>query len=226
MNGKGYTKVDNWLFDVVMPAAKPTTYKIVSIVVRCTSGWNKESDAISLSQFQKMSGIKGRSNVINAIQDAINCGFIEREPAGMGYIYRTSHGTVPKQSRNVTSTSHGTGLETSHGTGHTKEQEIQSKGDSDPLLELVNHFCDVSHCRKPSPAVMENGRYKSHWLEPLVAIYHATGDDFSSTKERITEAVGILRDGNKKYTITTPASIQNTAVNLKHGGGKLKVKAI
>lgn len=84
----GYTKVDNWLFDVVMPEADPGEYKIVSAVYRKTVGWNKVEDKISLSQFQKLTGIVGRNNVIRSIQEALDNGFISRRPAGQSYLYQ------------------------------------------------------------------------------------------------------------------------------------------
>jgi len=40
----GYTKVDNWLFDEVMPNTKGNAYKVVSVVARKTWGWKKDSD--------------------------------------------------------------------------------------------------------------------------------------------------------------------------------------
>ena len=84
----GYTKVDNWLFDTVMPAAKPGVFKMVSVVYRATVGWRKEWAAISLSDFQNMSGTNGRHNVTKSLEDAIGRGWIERRPEGRSFSYR------------------------------------------------------------------------------------------------------------------------------------------
>ena len=125
----GYTKVDNWLFDTVMPAAKPGTFKMVAAVYRTTVGWRREWAKISLSEFQNLSGTSGRHNVTKSLEDALSCGWIERQPEGNGFAYRVvvtnsnqdsneslpeelrivttaSHESLPEQSRIVTSNSH------------------------------------------------------------------------------------------------------------------------
>jgi DnaD/phage-associated family protein len=83
----GYTKVDNWLWDTVMPQAKPNTFKIVGAVVRQTVGWHKTHAIITFTEFQNLTGIANRGTLCTAIDDAVDCGFIEREADGRSYSY-------------------------------------------------------------------------------------------------------------------------------------------
>ena len=137
----GYTKVGNWLFDVVMPAAKPNTFKVVAAVVRCTDGWNKKQDKISLSRFQQLTGIRNKTNLIRAIQDAIASGYIERVKVGLTFAYRTT-GTeaVQDQYRNSTSTGTETVPAGSTETVHTTVQDqitlLNQNGDSGAVFSL------------------------------------------------------------------------------------------
>ena len=66
-----FTRVDNWLFDEVMPAAKPNTYKVVCAVVRMTAGWRRERAEMSFSDLHELTGITGRSTLADAVADAI-----------------------------------------------------------------------------------------------------------------------------------------------------------
>jgi hypothetical protein len=94
----------------------------------------------------------------------------------------------------------------------TLRQEQEEEGRADPLTELVDYFLAESHCRKP-----RNGEYRERWLEPIVAIYKAAGDDFEETKRRIKESINLLRkDG---LTVANPGSIQNAAVGPIHSNG-------
>lgn len=82
-----------------------------------------------------------------------------------------------------------------------------SNSNDDPLETLVTLFAEKTFCRIPT-----NGRLATDWLDPLVAIYKASGEDYETTVKRLETAVNILKE--KGYPIVSPASIQNTAVNL------------
>jgi phage replication O-like protein O len=124
-----FTTFDNAILDYIMPLCKPNTWKILCATIRKTRGWNKDEDSISLSQFAKMTGIKNRSTVVSAIQDAIELGFLICDKNKMTNSYslnkqyeiRTSlkNGLVQKsyqkQSKNRT--------RTSPKNGHTKESK-------------------------------------------------------------------------------------------------------
>lgn len=83
----------------------------------------------------------------------------------------------------------------------------EHSSNSDPLETLVQLFADKTFCRIPT-----NGKLATDWLDPLVAIYKASGEDYETTVRRVETAVNVLKE--KGYPIFSPASIQNTAVNL------------
>ncbi|MGB2827674.1 MAG: replication protein [Dehalococcoidales bacterium] len=206
----GYTKVDNWLFDEVMPKAKPNTFKVVSAVVRKTAGWGKKSDRISARQLQKMTGIKSLGTLQAAINDALEHGYIERESVGQmfTYCYGNCNSSVT-ETVTPTVTEIVTEGVTETVTTKGKNQNKSIKGESDPLLDLVEYFCELTGIRSPNGKL---DRRAETWLEPLVDIYHAAGDDYGATKLRMKAAVDRMRE--IEYTIATPKSIKNTALSI------------
>lgn len=145
----GYTTVDNWLFDVVMPVASFTTFKIVCAIARKTWGWQKEQDRISYSQFQAMTGIASRGSIKAAIDDAIDNGWVQRVKRGQYFLYSvTSTANVPldnKQYGKRTSTSTGNVPVTSTGNVLTKRKDkinnkTRGKGESNPYWCLPDNL--------------------------------------------------------------------------------------
>jgi phage replication O-like protein O len=86
--GNGYTKADNWLWDYVMPKAKPNTFKIVAAVVRLTAGWHRDEAEISFDDFEQLTGMS-RATVTAGVSDALKKGFIKRRACGRGHAYST-----------------------------------------------------------------------------------------------------------------------------------------
>jgi len=73
-----YTTFPNEVLDIIMPNCKPNTWKVVCVTVRKTLGWHKREDTISLSQYQELTGIKGRGTLISALRDAVDEGYITK----------------------------------------------------------------------------------------------------------------------------------------------------
>lgn len=216
----GYTRVDNWLFDEVMPHADPYTYKVVCAVVRKTTGWNRESDEISISQFQQMIGAGSRSTTTKAIQDAIDHGWIEREEQGQGYIYWTitSPETVPASTDNGLSASPDSVPLASPDSVPTKEHSKDKVKGGDPVKVLADHFTNET------TIFASADKWAERWQLPLQTIYERAGD-LEAAKSLISRAVQFARDGPKRYTITSPMSITTIVANmpLNGHGGTVKV---
>ena len=83
----GYTTFDNLVLDFVMRECKPNTWKIVCVTIRQTIGWNKESDQISFTQYLEKSGIASKSTLLQAINDALDKGYIKRTPYKNSFKY-------------------------------------------------------------------------------------------------------------------------------------------
>ena len=64
-----YTKTPNMVIDSVMRHVSANAYKCLSLIVRCTLGYQRENYPISHSVFLENTGIKRKETVIDAIQE-------------------------------------------------------------------------------------------------------------------------------------------------------------
>lgn len=76
-----YTQTPNDLFDLHMANMSGGELKIVLAAVRKTIGFHKKREAISISQFQEMTGLS-RRHVISAIDEAVAHGYIKEVGTG------------------------------------------------------------------------------------------------------------------------------------------------
>jgi phage replication O-like protein O len=76
------TQVPNVLLDVVMPAIKNASLRVLLAVARKTYGYQKSADDISLTQLQKLTGLS-RQGVVNGIGGLGNLLGIENGDDGM-----------------------------------------------------------------------------------------------------------------------------------------------
>lgn len=82
-----HTQTPNTFFDESLRQIKTLAeLKIVLAVIRQTFGWQKDADAISVSQLQKMTGLT-RESVTIGVQAAIEHGFIARRPFKNTFLY-------------------------------------------------------------------------------------------------------------------------------------------
>lgn len=78
-----FTQIPNLLIDVHMPDMKEAELRVVLVVARKTFGWHKDSDRISLTQLQKLTGMS-RQGVLNGIDAAMARGVIGCIPHDIG----------------------------------------------------------------------------------------------------------------------------------------------
>ena len=82
-------QIPNQLVDEYLTELNGNELKILLVIIRKTKGWNKEFDGISISQFQKFTGIKNEKTVRKAIKKLIELGLIEKiDNAGKFSLYR------------------------------------------------------------------------------------------------------------------------------------------
>ena len=72
-----YTRVHNYVLDEIMPRENKSTLCVLLVAIRCTVGWNKDTDRISISQFEKRAGMT-RNTVIRAIKTCLDRGYLLR----------------------------------------------------------------------------------------------------------------------------------------------------
>ena len=98
-----HTQAPNSFFDDSLGKIKSLPeLKVILAIIRKTFGWHKRQDKISLSQLEELTGLK-RQSVQRGIDLALEHGFIEREPAGQGFLYSLNLVTPSDQSQELTS---------------------------------------------------------------------------------------------------------------------------
>lgn len=66
-----YTRIHNFMFDVLMPALSPTAFKILALIVRKTKGWRLESEQLSYLDIMKGTGIKSATTVSAGLKELL-----------------------------------------------------------------------------------------------------------------------------------------------------------
>jgi hypothetical protein len=135
----GYTRVNNSIFDLIMPTLSGNGLKVLLVALRQTWGWKdaqsptgrKQSDAISYSQFMAKGGM-ARATVARAIQECLDAGYLVRRRNGRGHVYALNTAFVPTSSE----TEPLTGSETEH----TKGKGNSGGGDATGVLSLLKRF--------------------------------------------------------------------------------------
>ena len=105
-----FTMVPDWIFEE-MPNLDKNELRVLLAICRKTIGYQKYTDKISLSQFEKMIGTKGSARITNALKSLQKAGFIEIDKSTYVNTYsipKTRNATLPvtprygNQERSVT----------------------------------------------------------------------------------------------------------------------------
>jgi hypothetical protein len=62
-----FLQLPNVLVDDLMKLLTPVEFLCLVVILRKTRGWDKDDDAISLSQFQHLTGIRSKKTIIRAL---------------------------------------------------------------------------------------------------------------------------------------------------------------
>lgn len=118
-------QVPNILVDKLMSELSGIELKCYLFVIRKTKGWNKEFDAISLSQFVSFTGA-GKTAVISALKKLIDIGLLIKKIGARNTsvyainMFETRTGSESELVRKMNHTSSESGLVTSSESEHTK----------------------------------------------------------------------------------------------------------
>jgi phage replication O-like protein O len=86
-SSENYTKISNAFLDEIMCQIESVSeLKVVVAIFRLTAGYQKRSDLISYSQFQKLTGLTP-SSVSDGLKLALAHGLVERQPVGQRWSY-------------------------------------------------------------------------------------------------------------------------------------------
>ncbi len=213
-----FTVFPNEILDDIMPLCKPNTWKVVCATVRKTLGWHKEVDKISLTQYHKITGIKSRETLVNALKDAVKLGFIIKYEG-----YTNSYSL----NREYDTGSNGTEIVPSSSTEtvHTKESSLKesktppTERTLTPLQQatkqLETHFVINRGCSPPNWDIDPRGLNKT-WSTPLGNIWKKCGKDTDAAKSVIRMAIReMMRDG---LTFSMPVQIYKKVDSLLADG--------
>jgi hypothetical protein len=198
-NAGGYTTFDNYILDYVMPNCKPNTWKVVCATLRKTKGWQKYSDVISFSQYMELTGIKNRTTMNDAIQDALNSGYIVRIPNGQSFSYALNRDLeieIPEEPvQKSDQNQYGNRTTTSTETGHTKERIKERKKEEGasaaPTFELFGD--DPQPTQQPKRKQAGSARPRDPLLShPAITAYREVTRRQVPTawRERVADTVG------------------------------------
>jgi phage replication O-like protein O len=108
----GYTKTPNILFDELLKDLKYAELKILLVIIRQTHGWKKKKDRISISQFEKKTGLSRRvisetikilveKNIIIVSDAKGNILSVPKERQGRFYLFYSFNGACADFSTNM-----------------------------------------------------------------------------------------------------------------------------
>ena len=141
----------NSIIDELLPELSHSELKCYLCVLRKTKGWNKEEDAISVSQFIKVTGLSNKA-VISACESLVEREILERKLGDRNtgiYSIKTYKTTTSEKSslvKNFPATSEKSSQVTSEKSSHTINniknniQNTNKKNTKKSVLELLADF--------------------------------------------------------------------------------------
>lgn len=217
-----YSQV-NYLMDVVMPASKPNTFKVISTVARQTWGFNKDCCEISFSEFMTFTGIKNKTTLSNAIQNAIDEGYISRSESSNTFNYcmmpmGNGTETVPNElAENGTETvPDGTEIVPERYRNRTDiGTEIVPNQSSLKEKENKHNYHDLAKAFEIKTGITAKPQKTYEWQDKWQVVLEGMlerAKNYDHAVEVMEQSVDIL--WKKKYPILSPDSILKTYVNL------------
>ncbi|MAL19424.1 MAG: hypothetical protein CL670_04565 [Balneola sp.] len=99
-----FTKFPNVLLDDVMPMVGPSAFKILSVIIRKSKGYQKKGDMISITQFEDNSGLS-RNTVLDAINELVDKRIIKKQKKKNSFWYSINEDYLDILSKNGSSNS-------------------------------------------------------------------------------------------------------------------------
>lgn len=210
----GFTMIHNYVLDEMMPALKPSTFKVLMLIIRKTKGWGKDADSISYSQLRDGTGIKSDATLSSAISELAELKYIvvdnDDKWSANNYKLNTTLeiavGVAPTTKIEVVST---TKIEVGATSKikDTKEKEI--KGKKDTVEPMASTPSDSVVTGKPSdaddvePSEKDTPEHKQ-WFEAICWLVYRH-KDYSLLSKADQVAIGktakSIRGSSEGYTI-------------------------
>lgn len=140
-----HTQVPNDLFDLMLPSMREAELKVVLHAIRQTLGFHRGTDAISISQFQKATGLS-RQGVLDGLEKAIKRGVIAEVGKGKRGVKVFRLVNAVDQSKELTGTIQGSRPVkpvTSQRSRHTKEIVHKETGNKKRTPRISHDYDSV-----------------------------------------------------------------------------------
>lgn len=210
----GYTPISNELLEALIrykypPNTGSLPLKICLFIIRKTYGYRKKMDIISLSQFQKATNEKSRTNLVYWVKYLVQANVlvrIEKSKTHIEYGFNKNYeqwldpvqAIELVQARLYTGTTASTKTSTSHRTykrkkENTKENSDKSQYNFSQITEIIKAFEEID---------AKNKTYYSNKTQRDACQFLIDTYGF----EKVIELIPRLKETNRKsvYQITTP----------------------
>ncbi|HCJ6496417.1 TPA: replication protein [Acinetobacter baumannii] len=157
---EGYTRLPNSLIDEqIMAQLSDKAFKCLMLIIRQTSGFNRNSDKIATTQFQEACGIKKTDKVYASIKELEQKSLIkvERKTGGLNtYFLLENHSQNKVLPENGTTPKNGEGTTPKNGEGTTpKNGEGTTPKNGDTTKENIKENFKENECSEnPVDAVL------------------------------------------------------------------------
>jgi phage replication O-like protein O len=81
-NRDGFTRINNYVLDYIMPSLPPNAWKVLCFVLRKTKGWGKDTERLSYPIIQNGTGIKSTATLSAALKELVQLDYIIIEKGG------------------------------------------------------------------------------------------------------------------------------------------------
>ncbi|ELY7248290.1 replication protein [Acinetobacter baumannii] len=158
---EGYTRLPNSLIDEqIMAQLSDKAFKCLMLIIRQTSGFNRNSDKIATTQFQEVCGIKKTDKVYASIKELEQKSLIkvERKTGGLNtYFLLENHSQNKVLPENGTTPKNGEGTTPKNGEGTTpKNGEGTTPKNGDTTKENIKENFKENVCSEnPVDAVLK-----------------------------------------------------------------------
>ncbi|EXH50680.1 phage replication protein O domain protein [Acinetobacter baumannii 1412924] len=158
---EGYTRLPNSLIDEqIMAQLSDKAFKCLMLIIRQTSGFNRNSDKIATTQFQEACGIKKTDKVYASIKELEQKSLIkvERKTGGLNtYFLLENHSQKKVLPENGTTPKNGEGTTPKNGEGTTpKNGEGTTPKNGDTTKENIKENFKENTCSEnPVDAVLK-----------------------------------------------------------------------
>lgn len=168
---ENFTRIPNHLFDEWMKTMQASSFIVLMAICRKILGWNKESDNISLSQIEEITGLT-RPVVIKAIKDLTKRKLIIKDQSGKinNYSLNISKENLPIQNEIVNNINHD-GKENLPIIAEISKESLHTKESILMLEKAYNNGIDIDRLKEISLTVRNWTEFKET-MESLNEIYN------------------------------------------------------